>query len=92
MSMQPHRSSGKIHWPESLADAAYADNRKSLESLFATRAHTGTTADLSEAIKTEVKSLHSELRKHIRELKTQDYIEARKLLDGLATEGQIPVG
>jgi hypothetical protein len=92
MSMQLDRSTGKIAWPEPLEDAAYADNRKSLESLFATRAHTGTTAELADAIKGEVKSLHAELRKHIRDLKTQDYIEARKFLDGLATEGQIPVG
>ncbi len=81
-------STGKINWPIALQTENFAELRKELESLFAARAHTGTTADLTAAIVKDVKEMHAELRKRIRDMPSGAYIEARKFLDGLAQEGQ----
>ena len=81
-------STGKINWPIALQTDNFAELRKELESLFAARAHTGTTADLTEAIVKDVREMREELRKRIREMPSGQYIEARKFLDGLAQEGQ----
>src|SRR5262249_7684236 len=91
-SMQLDPASGKIHWPAALNRDAFAPLRSDLEGLFATRAHTGTTSELAEAISKKIKDMQSELRKHIRDIVTSEYIEARKFLDSLALEGQLPLG
>jgi hypothetical protein len=39
-----------------------------------------------------IKNLQDELRKHIRDLGTQEYMDARKFLDRLSLEGRFPTG
>ena len=36
--------------------------------------------------------MRSELKKHIRDMQTNEYIASRKFLDSLAFEGRYPIG
>lgn len=92
LSQQLDPSTGQIQWPQPLLNDAFAEQRTALESLFAARVHTGTTSDLSAAITDEVREMRDELRRQIRTMPTQDYMEARRFLDSLAHEGQVPRG
>ena len=78
-------ATGKINWPTALLRDSFAAQRKEVDSLFATRAHTGTTSELTEAIYKKVRAMQDELRKHIKEIVMQDYMESRKFLDRLWT-------
>lgn len=84
-------ATGHINWPSALMLNAFADQRKEIEGLFASRAHTGTTSDLSDAVYKKVRAMQDELRNHIRNIVTQDYLDARKFLDRLSLEGRFPV-
>ncbi|MCC6143791.1 MAG: hypothetical protein IT368_08285 [Candidatus Hydrogenedentes bacterium] len=85
-------STGKITWPSALNRDSFASQRLEIEELFTARAHTGTTSELTEAINKKVRGMQEQLRKHIREIVTQEYLEARKFLDRLSLEGRFPVG
>jgi hypothetical protein len=85
-------STGRIVWPAALMRDEFVGQRKEIESLFTSRAHTGTTSELSDSIYKNVRAMQDELRKHIRDIVTQEYMGARKFLDRLALEGQFPVG
>ncbi|MFO1042554.1 MAG: hypothetical protein U0941_12250 [Planctomycetaceae bacterium] len=85
-------ATGKIAWPSALMRDTFASQRKEIEGLFETRAHTGSTSELTEAIYKKVRGMQDELRKHIRDLVTQEYMESRKFLDRLSLEGRFPVG
>lgn len=91
VSMQFDPSTGKISWPAALNRDAFTEQRSALDALFLSRAHTGTTSELSSEISGKVREMQNELRKHIRDLPTAEYIEARKFLDSLALEGQTPL-
>jgi hypothetical protein len=84
-------ATGKITWPAALMREAFAGQRKEIEAMFTSRAHTGSTSELSEAIYKKVREMQDELRKNIREIVTQEYMEARKFLDRLSLEGRYPV-
>lgn len=90
-SYELNPSTGQIAWPSALMRDVFADNRKEIEGLFAARAHTGTTSELSDTIYKRVRAMQDELRKHIREIVTQEYMDARKFLDRLSIEGRFPV-
>jgi hypothetical protein len=85
-------STGKINWPAALMRDSMAPQRQAVEALFTSRAHTGTTSELSESIVRQVRAMQDELRKNIREIVTQEYMEARRFLDRLSLEGRFPVG
>ncbi len=70
----------------------FAVQRQEIDALFTSRAHTGTTSEMSETIYKKVREMQDELRKHIREIVTQEYMEARKFLDRLSLEGRFPIG
>lgn len=70
---------------------SFVDHRKQLEALFISRAHTGTTSEMSTTIYKKVREMQDELRKHIREIVTHEYMEARKFLDRVSLEGRLPV-
>ncbi|MFO0916747.1 MAG: hypothetical protein U0872_00325 [Planctomycetaceae bacterium] len=84
-------STGKIIWPSALLQDAFAIPRGELDQLFSSRAHTGTTSDLSAEISKQVRAMRDELRNHIRDMPTQEYMAARKFLDSLNQEGQTPL-
>ncbi len=90
-SSQLEPSTGRIIWPEALTRDSFAEQRTQLDQLFASRAHAGTTADISDAISKEVRVMRDALRDQIRDIPTQDYMAARRFLESLALEGQTPV-
>jgi hypothetical protein len=85
-------TTGRIMWPSGLMRDEFADQRRAIEGLFTSRAHTGTTSELSDAIVKQVKAMQDELRKHIRDIVTQEYMDSRKFLDRLSLEGRFPIG
>lgn len=85
-------TTGKINWPSALMRDSFADQRNDIETLFASRAHTGSTSELSDTIYKKIRGMQDELRKHIRDIVTQEYMESRKFLDRLSLEGRFPVG
>jgi hypothetical protein len=90
-SGQLDSSTGKIAWPSALRRDVFAAPRQEMEALLASRARTGSTSELSEAIYRQTRYLHEELRQYIREIVFQEYMDARKFLDSLALEGLYPV-
>ena len=84
-------TTGKIAWPIALQRDEFAGARRDIENLFVSRAHTGSTSELANEITKQTKAMQDELRKRIRDLGTQEYMDARKFLDRLALEGQFPV-
>ncbi len=91
-SAQLDPSTGKVRWPTALERDAFAPLRTQLDQLFAARAHTGTTSEIATAINSNIREMQAELRKHIRDIVTNEYLEARRFLDSLLFEGQQPVG
>jgi len=83
---------GRIQWPTALNEVAFEGQRKSLEALFALRVHTSTNPDLASKVDKAVREMKESLRAKIREIPSQDYIEARRFLDSLAVEGRSAVG
>lgn len=83
-------TTGNINWPAALKRDDFATNRSQIENLFTSRAHTGSTSDLSSEIVKQVGAMHDELRKQIRNIGTQEYMDARKFLDRLSLEGRFP--
>lgn len=83
---------GRITWPSALLRDGFAANRQQIDGLFATRAHAGTTSELTSQIARSVKGLQDELRKSIREIVPQEYMDARRFLDRLSLEGRFPTG
>jgi len=90
-SSQLDPSTGKITWPAALMRDSFVDHRKQIEALFISRAHTGTTSEMSSTIYKKVREMQDELRKHIREIVTHEYMDARKFLDRVSLEGRLPV-
>ena len=85
-------TNGKVSWPDALKDAKYASQRNELDELFVLRAHTGTTPDLSSRVHQAARKIQSQLKSDIRKIPANEYIAARKFLDGLAREAQTPTG
>lgn len=85
------RSTGRIVWPSGLMREAFASHRADLELLLETGAKNGGMSDVADEITQKTKSLHQELRKNIKNMLTQEYLEARKFISSLALEGQYPV-
>lgn len=85
-------ATGAINWPAALERPDFITQRKDIEALFASRAHTGTTSEMSEQIVKKIRGLQDALRGKIRDIVPQEYLDARKFLDRLSLEGRFPVG
>ena len=85
-------STGRIQWPTALTAVAFEGQRKSLDALFEMRVHTSTNPDLAAKVDKAAKEMKDSLRAKIREIPSQDYIEARRFLDSLAVEGRSAIG
>ncbi len=85
-------STGRIQWPIALTAVAFEGQRKSLDALFEMRVHTSTNADLASKVDKATKEMKDSLRAKIREIPSQDFLEARKFLDSLALEGRSAIG
>lgn len=85
-------ATGKINWPSALMRDNFASGRKVIDGYFTSRAHTGSNSELTTQIARSVKSMQDELRKNIREIVPQEYMDARRFLDRLSLEGRFPTG
>ena len=73
----------------------YAELRKQLDELFQLGFHTRSLRQYDSQISQISRSMRSELKKHIRNMPTNEYIASRKFLDSLAYlayEGRYPIG
>jgi len=86
---------GKIVWPEPLMDEQYADLRAELDHLFELRAWTSRTAGTAARIHDATRRMLDILRSNIETMPANDFIAARKFIDGLdfsvVTPGMKPV-
>jgi len=81
---------GKINWPELLMQPRYDEYRSKLDDLFEHRTLTGGAAGEanSDAIEDTANAMREALKDQIKDLPADDYIAARKFIDGLAFEGR----
>ncbi|MBS0204350.1 MAG: hypothetical protein JSS49_15710 [Planctomycetes bacterium] len=80
-------ATGRITWPTVLKSDLFSDHRRQIESMFSAQAHHGVTADGSSQLHTNVHAMQAELRDHIHEFDTTQYLQARTFLDSLAVSG-----
>jgi hypothetical protein len=74
---------GQITWPDVLQGSEFADLRKQLEQQFELRAKTSNTAGTTQKIHAATQEMSSILRREIEKVPANEYIAARKFLDGL---------
>lgn len=89
-SLELNPSTGKVTWPVALQRDTFALDRNEIESLLAARSEGGSTSELMESLENRTRQMRLELRDHIRELRTQEYLQARRFLDSLALEAEFP--
>jgi hypothetical protein len=77
--------SGQISWPPALQDAAYAEQRESLDTLFQTKASAG-HLNISErnAVQQSAKDMQSILKSNINAYSPQDYVSAKQFIESLS--------
>ncbi len=83
---------GQIVWPVALKADIFAQDRETLENLFAQRATTDGAVGLDNysKIRDTVDSALETLKQRIRDIDTNNYLEARNFLIGLAREADFP--
>jgi hypothetical protein len=79
---------GQIAWPRTLSDDFFAESRVAVDQLFAKRAAQGDLgiADQS-ALRQAVENMSGQLKTLVRDLKPQDYVDARKFLQSVMYTG-----
>ena len=84
--------SGQIAWPVALQADIFAQDRETLEHLFAQRAATDGAVGLDNhsKIRATVDNALETLKQRIRDIDTRNYLEARNFLIGLAREADFP--
>ncbi len=83
-------STGKIYWPTALQGAEYYSYRKKIDELFLMKAQTQSYPGLSNEINQTTLAMKDELKKHIKDMPANEYIAARKFIEGLGTEVLAP--
>jgi hypothetical protein len=84
---------GEIHWPVLLTAKDYETQRESLDKLFKDRAYRGALgAEDFLTAKRLIGEIGDNLSKHIQDLPTQQYIEAKRFLSSLEYEAHTPAG
>lgn len=81
---------GKINWPTVLQTSDFEEYRTKLDQLFEYRTLIGCAAGStnSKDIKSATDAMRDALKQQITKLSPDDYIDARKFIDGLAYEGR----
>ncbi|QDT42022.1 hypothetical protein Pan241w_21030 [Gimesia alba] len=85
---QLNPATGKISWPESLMGSEYEASREKMQKLFSLRDSTGATSDISQQIYAEAQKMKNQLRGQIRDMLPNDYLAARRFIEGLANMGK----
>ncbi len=83
-------ATGQINWPDTLLDDKFVTYRKTLEEYFVLRAYSGTSLQLSENIREQTTAMRAKLKQYLHDMPAYRYISARKFIDLLQYEGQLP--
>jgi hypothetical protein len=83
---------GRIFWPSVLKREEFADARAQMEALFAERnvRQTGLGSNFCRQAKALTGQLRDQLRELVDDLSPSEYVAARKFLDTLSFEAQMP--
>ncbi len=81
---------GQINWPPVLQTPQFDEYRAELNELFEHRTLVGAASgrETSQQIKATTDAMRDELKEQITQMSPDDYIAARKFIDGLAYEGR----
>ncbi len=90
-SRELNPSTGRVEWPQALKRDTFALERRGIEELLASRTDSEGVSERSEQLADRIGEMRADLRGHIRQLMTPEYLEARKFLDRLALEATYPV-
>lgn len=91
-SSQLGADTGKVSWPALLQADQFAAFRAELEKTFSERAANGRiTAEGREQTQQTANALLAELKRYVRQVPPSDYIEARRFIESLSHEAQLPV-
>lgn len=85
-------TSGKIYWPTVLQGPDFYEYRKKIDELFLMKAQTSPYPGLSNEINQTTLAMKDELKEHIKEMPPNEYLAARKFIEGLGTEVLAPAG
>lgn len=85
---QLNPATGEISWPEALLGDEYKDSRERMQELFKLRDSTGATSEISQEIYNEAQVMKKQLRGQIRDMLPNDYLSARRFIEGLSNMGQ----
>lgn len=89
-SAELNPNTGELAWPRALQRNTFSLDRFDIEQLLADRAKQGSTSELMEALDAKTRQMRQDLRDHIGELRTQEYLQARRFLQSLELESQFP--
>ncbi len=85
-------ATGALKWPTALTDAAYEEDRATIESLFTERAEkpdqSGAGSAVFQDIEGALDALSDKLRAHIRQMSSVDYVAASRFLRTLSYEAR----
>lgn len=90
-SRELNPSTGRVEWPQALKRDSFALERRGIEELLASRTDPDGVSERSELLADRIGLMREDLRGHIRQLMTPEYMEARKFLDRLSLEARYPV-
>lgn len=86
-------STGRLNWPKLLTIPAFGDYRHDLEMLFVKRAdHGGLGYDDQIRVRNATTMLLNDLKANIQAYPPADYMAARRFVESLAYEAQLPTG
>jgi len=85
---QLNPATGEISWPEALMGEEYKASREKMEELFKLRDSTGATSEISQQIYDEAQVMKNQLRGQIRDMLPNEYLSARRFIEGLSNMGQ----
>jgi len=85
-------TTGRVSWPALLQSDEFTPFRAELDRLFAERAANG-SFHTQDRVKVEqtAGAMLAELKTHVREVSPMDYTRARRFIESLAYEAQLPV-
>lgn len=85
---QLNPATGEISWPEALMGDEYKASRDKMQELFKLRDSTGATSEISQEIYDEAQVMKNQLRGQIKDMLPNDYLAARRFIEGLSNMGQ----
>lgn len=84
---------GHIAWPGILRQSQYEGDRNKLDDLYSVRASNGfLSGDQLMQVDSSVKKIQAELKRNVRNLPPQSYVQAKSFLESLAYESRLQPG